>query len=667
MNRVRGFVFPVLAALFCALTAPRGGLDAQVVLLDFGATWKFFRGTQPPSSPDPNSWREPGFNDLSWEEGPLGIGYGDGDDTTILTDMMQIADDPLTVEDESQPGYTTVFLRQTFNVANPASLSSLLLTADYDDGFVCYLNGVEAGRVNAGVAGADLAFDAVAGAAAEPTRGFVDLTAVLPELVAGENLIAVQVLNVNLTSSDLSFNARVSGNDPSGSCPTGLLCDVGPAAISLSWTSLGAYDSVRVTRDGADIAGSPFPGSAISAIDNAPGDFVNHYEVTAAIGAFTCPPITCDTLPPATALIDIGEEWLFFRGLTAPSDPPTAWRETGFDDGLWEEGPTGIGYADGDDATELTDMINSYVSYYCRKTFTVSDLAGIGSLTLEIDYDDGFVAYLNDVEVARSASMGAAGTEFTFDQVCATREAGTVEVFVLPVAGLRAGSNLLAVEIHNTLITSTDASFIPRLLARSAGPSGNNRPTARIRITPGSTVRLAAGAASVTLDGATSDDGDGGAQGLTYAWTKVSGPAGDAIVSPAAASTAVNFTAAGSFRYQLLVNDAQASNNTDVETADITVLPEGGAVLFRRGDVDGSGALQITDGVQLFNYLFLGGNAPRCFDTADSDDTGNLNLTDGVRILNFLFLGGAVIPDPGPTGCGSDPTPDPLDCVEYTP
>ena len=92
--------------------------------------------------------------------------------------------------------------------------------------------------------------------------------------------------------------------------------------------------------------------------------------------------------------------------------------------------------------------------------------------------------------------------------------------------------------------------------------------------------------------------------------------------------------------------------------------PPGG--VFRRGDSNASGDLNITDGVFVLNYLFLGGPEPPCQDAADSDDNGQLNITDGVRILNYLFLGGPAPPAPGPETCGPDPTEDELPPCVYT-
>ena len=87
--------------------------------------------------------------------------------------------------------------------------------------------------------------------------------------------------------------------------------------------------------------------------------------------------------------------------------------------------------------------------------------------------------------------------------------------------------------------------------------------------------------------------------------------------------------------------------------------------VFRRGDVDGVDVINLTDGVFLLNFLFLGGGAPPCADAADANDDGALNITTGVYIFNWLFLGGPLPPAPGPGACGPDTTADELDCANY--
>jgi hypothetical protein len=94
--------------------------------------------------------------------------------------------------------------------------------------------------------------------------------------------------------------------------------------------------------------------------------------------------------------------------------------------------------------------------------------------------------------------------------------------------------------------------------------------------------------------------------------------------------------------------------------------------VFHRGDADADGDLNITDGIFVLGYLFLGGPAPPCLDAADSNDDEALDIADGIHILYFLFLGGPAPPPPGPPGsdCGpdgddGDGEKDPLSCASY--
>ena len=90
------------------------------------------------------------------------------------------------------------------------------------------------------------------------------------------------------------------------------------------------------------------------------------------------------------------------------------------------------------------------------------------------------------------------------------------------------------------------------------------------------------------------------------------------------------------------------------------------ATPFRRGDVDSSGGLEITDAVKVLLWLFLAGEPLSCEKAADADDDGLIHITDAVRILNHLFLGEGPPPPPHP-GCGSDTSPDALPCGEGCP
>ncbi len=164
-------------------------------------------------------------------------------------------------------------------------------------------------------------------------------------------------------------------------------------------------------------------------------------------------------------LIGPNETWRYIKGTAAP---PTDWRSLAFIDKSWLSGQTGIGYGDNDDLTALSGMQNGYLSFFARKTFTVADPSAIEELILKVNYDDGFIAYLNGTEVAR-ACMGNVGQEFAYDAVAtASHEAGSYESFAIadPASVLQAGTNVLAVQVHNLSLGSTDVSFIPWLVDR---------------------------------------------------------------------------------------------------------------------------------------------------------------------------------------------------------
>ncbi len=87
---------------------------------------------------------------------------------------------------------------------------------------------------------------------------------------------------------------------------------------------------------------------------------------------------------------------------------------------------------------------------------------------------------------------------------------------------------------------------------------------------------------------------------------------------------------------------------------------------FRRGDVDASGQLDLSDALAALNYIFGRAVAPSCVKSADANDDGKLNVTDGVTILLHLFAGRGDLAAPF-TGCGADTTPDLLSCFAHSP
>jgi len=163
------------------------------------------------------------------------------------------------------------------------------------------------------------------------------------------------------------------------------------------------------------------------------------------------------------ALVPAGVFWRFFRATMSPHRVADAWRQTDFDDSGWETGPAGFGFADNDDATVLSDMLGRYATVYIRKEFSHAAVTPDAPVELTIDYDDGFIAYLNGKEVGRRNMPAGAATYQTL--AAASHEAGTPETINLGKAGdlLRVGRNVLAIEGHNNSLTSSDFSLHPSL------------------------------------------------------------------------------------------------------------------------------------------------------------------------------------------------------------
>ncbi|HET6428906.1 MAG TPA: PKD domain-containing protein [Phycisphaerae bacterium] len=168
----------------------------------------------------------------------------------------------------------------------------------------------------------------------------------------------------------------------------------------------------------------------------------------------------------AVELVRPGDTWRCLKGTAAP---PADWNQVRFDDSKWASGPSGIGFGDLKYGLRLNDMCGNYLTFYARRTFRVADPAAVAELTLQVQYDDGFVAYVNGKEIARSASMGSKGTPTSFDAPALSKhdEEDPAETHtVRPAPGLLvAGENVLAIEVHNEWIKGTDAGVVPRLTA----------------------------------------------------------------------------------------------------------------------------------------------------------------------------------------------------------
>jgi acid phosphatase type 7 len=145
-------------------------------------------------------------------------------------------------------------------------------------------------------------------------------------------------------------------------------------------------------------------------------------------------------------------EWEYLAGVDL--HPAKGWKGLEFDSSQWKKGKAGFGYSDKDDNTIL-EMRNKYTVVYTRKEFVVDDLSKLEGIGLAAKYDDGFIAYLNGVEVVRSlVDFGEGANAKGFHK----HEADRYEFFPLDSyrKHFKKGKNVLAIEGHNADMGSSD-------------------------------------------------------------------------------------------------------------------------------------------------------------------------------------------------------------------
>jgi hypothetical protein len=164
----------------------------------------------------------------------------------------------------------------------------------------------------------------------------------------------------------------------------------------------------------------------------------------------------------ATLLIEKGDDW---RYLDDGSDQGTAWRTVGYIETGWSgPSPAQLGYGDFDEATLIDfgpDSTNKYVTTYFRKTMILPNGSAFKFLELDLLRDDGAVVYVNGTEVWRD-NMPAGPINY-LTLASSIVDGSDEDVFIhltVPPTGLFVdGTNVIAVEIHQSSVGSSDISF----------------------------------------------------------------------------------------------------------------------------------------------------------------------------------------------------------------
>ena len=239
-----------------------GLLNAQQsqweTIVSEGTTWKYIV----PTSQVPNNWKDPAFNPSSWAQGASGIGYGDDDDQTVISQTVAL------------------FMRKTFEIQDVSLISRAVLDIDYDDGFVAYINGVEVARDL--FSGDHTSYSMTSDGYHEaqlyngnvPERYFFDKTL----LNNGSNVIAIQVHNQALSSTDMSALPVISLELPQGSitylAPPDWFVEPSSQPVEINFTSSN-LPIVILNTDGADIPDEPKIDATMKIIKR-PGNELNY-------------------------------------------------------------------------------------------------------------------------------------------------------------------------------------------------------------------------------------------------------------------------------------------------------------------------------------------------------------------------------------------------------
>lgn len=162
-------------------------------LLPLGGPWRYHALASNPGA----DWATVGFDDSGWPTGTAPLGAGDAHIVTTID---------IGPDGNRRP---TTYFRQTFELADLASVQALVLRLVVDDGALVWLNGAEVVRSNV-AAGAVNHGTWAAGAVGDTAESTpVDWTLATTGLVEGTNLLAVEVHQAAATSSDLTFDLGV--------------------------------------------------------------------------------------------------------------------------------------------------------------------------------------------------------------------------------------------------------------------------------------------------------------------------------------------------------------------------------------------------------------------------------------------------------------------------
>ena len=170
------------------------GSFSSVIAVATNSSWRHNALSQDLGTP----WQAAGYSDSGWLSGDGLLGYGQPFVNTILSNAQGVTDRPV-----------TTYFRKEFVVSDEVSaITNLTLQANYDDGFVAYLNGQEVARRS--IAAGAVSFNTLASSHEGGTYEAIDLTSQKDKLLRGGNMLAIEVHQATANDSDLLWDASLT-------------------------------------------------------------------------------------------------------------------------------------------------------------------------------------------------------------------------------------------------------------------------------------------------------------------------------------------------------------------------------------------------------------------------------------------------------------------------
>ncbi len=170
--------------------------EQSTVLVEKGATWSYLDSGEYPG----DDWTTEGFDDDTWASGTAPLGYGDSQTTQV------------SYGDNSSDKHPTTWFRLGFSMEGDLLERSDGMDLDLrvDDGCVVWINGEELMRQ--AMPDGDISADSYASATAsgDGETSYAGYSYGTDRLVAGANVVAVEVHQANATSSDITIDLQLS-------------------------------------------------------------------------------------------------------------------------------------------------------------------------------------------------------------------------------------------------------------------------------------------------------------------------------------------------------------------------------------------------------------------------------------------------------------------------